>query len=117
MQSNAHQKPSRYQSPRTPFDGRSRAAKRYRELIDEFVIELGGHQVMTEARLAMVRQLACVVIQAEGMQASVLRGETVDAEQLVRVANLQTRLMRDLGVGTFHRRPQKSLAEALRGAA
>ncbi len=45
---------------------------------------------------AMVRQAAAVTVEAERMQASIVRGEDVDTEQLVRVTNALARLMNGL---------------------
>jgi len=110
MQSDTRQippkKPSRYQAPRHPFDRRTSAAKRFNALVQEFSDELGGAKRISEARLAMVRQLAGVILQAESMQAAIVRGEKVDAEQLVRVANLQARLTRTLGIGEQKAAPE-----------
>lgn len=92
-------KPPRYHATRHPFDRRTKAARRYAELVAQFTEECGGASALTEAGRASVAQLASVIITAETMQAQIVRGETVDAEQLVRVANLQARLMRFLGIG------------------
>ena len=108
-------KPPRYQSPRHPFDRRSRAAKRFASLVKQFSNELGGGKPLSEARLAMVRQLAGVILHGENMQAAIVRGEAVDAEQLVRVANLQSRLQRQLGLGQGKpsAAPQRTLKDKL----
>lgn len=81
------------------IDGRSPEARRYRDLCREYIAELGGDQSVTEARRALVRQAAGVAVAAEQMQAKIVRGEDIDAEQLVRLSNLQSRLLRQLGIG------------------
>ncbi|GLR54343.1 hypothetical protein GCM10007923_55600 [Shinella yambaruensis] len=45
---------------------------------------------------AMVRQAAAVAIEAERMQAAILREEAVDADELVRISNVLQRLMNGL---------------------
>lgn len=109
-------KPPRRQAPRHPFDRRTSNAKRYAALVREFSDELGGEKRLSEGTMATVRQLASVIIQAEGMQAAIVRGEAVDAEQLVRVANLQSRLQRQLGAGLVKEQPDKptTLADYLK---
>lgn len=105
----------RRQAPRHLFDRRTRAAKRFASLVKQFSDEIGGASPLSEARMAMVRQLAGVILQAEIMQAAIVRGDTVDAEQLVRVANLQSRLQRQLGIGegTQSVKPKRTLADKL----
>lgn len=48
---------------------------------------------MTEPMRALVRQAAAVTVEAEKMQAAIVRGDAVDTEQLVRVTNTLARLM------------------------
>jgi hypothetical protein len=74
-------------------DGRSASARRYRDLLKEFTAELGGEGIMTEPMRALVRQAAAVTVEAEKMQAAIVRGDAVDTEQLVRVTNTLARLM------------------------
>lgn len=110
-------KAPRSQGPRHPFDRRTSAAKRYAELKRQFTAEAGGQ--ITEAKRATIEQLIGVVMQAEGMTAAIVRGEPVDAEQQVRLANTRARLMRELGIGQSKQAPKvKTLADHLaeRGA-
>lgn len=79
-------------------DGRSATGRRYRDLCLSLADDLGGADKLSTAQAATVRQLAGVMVEAEGMQASIVRGEVVDREQLVRLANLQTRLIGQLGL-------------------
>ncbi len=46
----------------------------------------------------MIRQAAAVTVESEKLQSAIVRGETVDHEQLVRLSNLQARLIRQLGI-------------------
>lgn len=80
----------------TGVDGRSAPARRFRDLVRQFTEELGGDAIMSEPMRAMVRQAAAVTIEAERLQGAILRGEDVDTEQLVRVSNVQMRLMNGL---------------------
>jgi hypothetical protein len=77
-------------------DGRSAPARRYRDLVKALSDELGGDALLTEPMRAMVRQAAAVTVEAERMQASIINGEDVDTEQLVRVTNTLSRLMNGL---------------------
>lgn len=61
--------------------------------------DLGGASKLTTSQAAMIRQLATVIIESEKLQAQSITGETaVDHEQLVRLSNLQARLIGQLGL-------------------
>lgn len=106
MQSDAQliapRKPSRPQGPRHPFDRRTRAAKRHREIVAEIEREVGD--ALTEARRAVVDQLAAVTIAQEQLTASLINGEPVDVTEVVRLANASTRLRRELGFAPLRQR-------------
>jgi hypothetical protein len=78
------------------IDGRSAAARRYRDLAMSFAGELGGEAAMTEPEKALVRLAAALTVQGETMQAAIIRGDTVDDEQVVRTANALTRALTQL---------------------
>jgi hypothetical protein len=61
--------------------------------VKEFTVELGGDDILTEPMRAMVRQAAAVTVESERMQAAIVRGDDIDAEQLVRISNTLARLM------------------------
>ncbi len=79
-------------------DGRTAAARRYRDLTISLADDLGGSATLTEAQRALVRQAAGMIVQSEKLQGEVLRGEIVDCEQLTRLANAATRILSRLGV-------------------
>jgi hypothetical protein len=81
-------------------DGRSSAARRFRDLALSFASELGGESALTEPQKALVRHAAALTIQSEALHASIVRGEPVDSEQLVRVSNTLARTLKDLGILT-----------------
>ena len=79
-------------------DGRTAAARRYRDLCLSLADDLGGASTLTEAQCALVRQAAAMIVQSEKLQGEVLRGEVVDCEQLTRLANGATRILSRLGI-------------------
>lgn len=91
-------------------DGRSPLARRYRDLVREFTADLGGEESVTEPIRAMIRQAAAVTVEAERLQASIIREEVVDTEQLVRVTNTLTRLMNSLKAKAKPIRTQKRMS-------
>jgi hypothetical protein len=97
------------------IDGRSAEARRYRDLLESYSAEFGP-AAQTEPVMALIRQAAGLTVQAEGMQAAIVRGEAIDVEQLVRVTNA---LARTLNALRSRRKPkrQPTLAEKIMGAA
>jgi hypothetical protein len=79
------------------IDDRSAEGRRYRDLIDGFTAEFGS-TTPGERELALIRQGAALTVQSETIQAAIIRGESVDLEQLTRLANAQTRTLRALGI-------------------
>jgi hypothetical protein len=94
-------------------DGRTAAARRYRDLCMSLADDLGGAASLTEAQRALVRQAAAMIVQSEKLQGEVLRGEIVDCEQLTRLANAATRILTRLGIKRERRDPTPSLADYL----
>jgi hypothetical protein len=74
-------------------DGRSLEARRFRDLCVAYSAALGGFEALSEDDAAIVRQAAGVTMQTEAMQAAIVRGDPVDAEQVVRLTNVLTRLL------------------------
>lgn len=99
------------------IDGRSAPARRYRDLCLSLADDLGGAATLTEAQSALVRQAAAMIVQSERLQADVIRGETVDCEQLTRLANAATRILSRLGIKRTARETRSRLDLMLDGAA
>ena len=94
------------------LDGRSAVARRFRDLQISYADDLGGASVLTEAQRTLIAQTATLQVQAERVQAAVLRGEIVDSEQLTRLANSVARNLVRLGIKR-QRRDTPTLAEYL----
>ena len=78
-----------------PSDGRSAQARRFRKLVADFRAELGDGD-LSGAELALIEQGALLVMKSEALRDSILRGEDVPEELLVRIANAVGRVVRDL---------------------
>ncbi|KNY13094.1 hypothetical protein AKG11_30945 [Shinella sp. SUS2] len=87
-------------------DNRSALGRRFRDLCVSFADGLGGEPDLTEPQRAMIRQAAAVTVQSEKLQASIVKGEDVDHEKIVRLNNLQARLIKQLGIGAKRGRPK-----------
>ncbi len=79
-------------------DGRSKAAKRAKELAASFVAQLGKAAADGAAALAAVQKAAELFVVAEELRARALRGETVDLGELVKVEGIADRAVRALGL-------------------
>jgi hypothetical protein len=79
-------------------DGRSAESRRFRDLVSAYADELGGVGEITEAQRALVTQAASVQLSAEALQSRIVRGDVVDADELVRVGNVLARLMAAIGI-------------------
>ncbi len=78
---------------RRGIDGRTRDAKRFRDLFESFARQLGGEERLSEADRALARTAASLTVKSEAMQAQVAAGGEVDAEQLVRISNSLSRVL------------------------
>lgn len=77
-------------------DGRSRRARRRRDVVNGIVAELGG-SVSDGAMVAVIRAVDLLLICEEG-RAAALRGEVVDLSALAKLENSADRAMRRLNI-------------------
>jgi trimethylamine:corrinoid methyltransferase-like protein len=73
--------------------------------------DLGGASGLTEAQRALTRQAAGMIVQSERLQSAIVRGETVNNEQLTRLANAATRILSRLGIKRRETKVISPLAE------
>ena len=78
-------------------DGRSKAAKRVKELAASYIARLGGRKV-DAATLVAVRKAAELAALAEELRGRALRGEAVDLGEMVKVEGVAGRAARALGL-------------------
>jgi hypothetical protein len=84
------------------FDGRSAAGVRVRRLITQFVKELGGPDAVSLTMMPKVRRAAELIVTAEELRASTLRGERptdLAMLALVRLEGIADRAVRRLHIG------------------
>jgi hypothetical protein len=60
-------------------------------LVRAFELEVGG--VLTEADRGLIRQAASLQLKGELLQAALVRGEDVDADQIIRIAGTSRRIL------------------------
>ncbi len=99
-------------------DNRSALGRRFRDLCTSFADDLGGAASLNEPQRALIRQVASVTVESEKLQAAIVKGETVDHENLVRLNNLQARLVKQLDIKPKGQKRKRSLDDLLgQGAA
>jgi hypothetical protein len=75
-------------------DGRSRPARRFRRLCQEFEAEAGGQ--LSAIDRALIGQAAGLVERSEAIQARIVAGEAVDVDEAVRLASEARRILSSL---------------------
>lgn len=73
-------------------DGRTRDARRWRDLFRQFMAETGNRNE------TLCRSLASMVIMREALDAALAKGEPVDPQDLIRVCGAISRLMTKLNL-------------------
>lgn len=70
--------------------------------------------MLSEAERSLVRQAVGLQLQAELMQAAIVRGEPVDSDALIRVSGTSKRLLAVIATKAGKRKPEKpTLADHL----
>lgn len=75
-------------------DMRTVAGRRFRHLVQQYSAELG--QDLGEVDQGMVRQAAAISVHAERLQAAIVAGQDVDADQVIRLSSECRRILASL---------------------
>ena len=94
----------------TGIDGRSATARRYRDLVEQFVSDLGGFDVVSEAQVQLVRRASGLAVRLEQVEADLINGGDICSEDYVRECNTICRVLRVLGL----KRQQRDVTPSLR---
>src|SRR5262249_19635385 len=96
------------------LDGRSATARRrFRDLVNAFVADMGGLDRCSEIKLGLVRRLAATTVQAELLEARRVNGEAIDIPTLCPLASTTVRLSQRLGLERRARNVTPSLGQYL----
>jgi hypothetical protein len=90
-------RPRRTRTGRVPLprvDGRTIAARRFRDLAESYSAEIGGE--LTEADRSLIQQAAAVQIQCEELQRELVEGRDIDPDMLIRLSSEHRRLLAGL---------------------
>jgi hypothetical protein len=85
------------------IDQRTIGAMRYRSLLDSYGAELGGH--LSEPEKALVQQIAAMQLRIEQLQARIVEGHDVDADQIIRLSSEHRRLLTTLRTKAGRNKP------------
>jgi hypothetical protein len=89
------------------------AARRFRDLVNAFVADMGGLDCCSEIRLGLLRRLAATIVQAEMLEARMVNGEAIDIATLCTLASTTVRLSQRLGLERRARNVTPSLGQYL----
>ena len=99
---NAVRELNRVVRDKSPFlvetlDGRARIPRRYREILDNILQDIGGD--VTTAQEQLARRLASMVVWSELQECELVENAAgVDIERFARIANSQRRIFETLGI-------------------
>jgi hypothetical protein len=80
------------------LDGRSSAARRFRDLVSSYVVDMGGLDLCSEIKLGLLRRLAATTVQCELLEVQMVNGQAVDIATLCTLASTAMRLSVRLGL-------------------
>jgi hypothetical protein len=95
------------------LDGRSATARRFRDLVNAFVADMGGLDRCSEIKLGLIRRLAATTVQAEMLEARMVNGEAIDIAILCTLASTTVRISQRLGLERRARNVTPSLGQYL----
>jgi len=81
-----------------PVDGRSPGARRFRDLVRAFIVDLGGEDNCSEVVIGLARRLAAATVMAEGLELKAVQGEPVDVATYCNLASTTVRISQRLGL-------------------
>ena len=79
-------------------DGRSAIARRYRDVVDAIISDLGGDDVISEGQRQLARRAAALSVQCEQIEAIMANGGPIDANDYVRLVNALNRTFGSIGL-------------------
>ena len=98
-------------------DGRSREARRYRDVYAGLVAHLGGEDHASETKRHLAKRAAALIVWCEVEEAKLATGEMLDVQVYTTAVNALRRLLVDLGLERAARDVTPPLADYLRAKA
>ena len=79
-------------------DGRSAIVRRYRDLVDAIISDLGGDDAISEGQRQLARRASALSVQCEQIEAVMANGGTINANDYVRLVNALNRVLGSIGL-------------------
>jgi hypothetical protein len=95
-------------------DGRSNLARRYRDIAQAILIDQGGADRVSEARLQLVRRFSAAAVLAERMEAALANGEEIDIAEHALLCSTLVRVANKIGINRIPKEIEQTLSEHLR---
>jgi hypothetical protein len=80
------------------IDGRSALARRYRDIANAIILDMGGLNRCSEARLQLIRRFAAAACIAEEREAALVRGEKIDITEHAVLCSTLVRIGQRVGI-------------------
>jgi hypothetical protein len=94
-------------------DGRSAIARRTRDIFDAICRDLGGHDVLSEAQMQLVRRASLISIKCEELEARAVQGEAIDLDLFGQMTDRLGRCLQRLGIRRLPKNITPSVSEYL----
>jgi hypothetical protein len=94
-------------------DPNSAWSRRFHDLVQRHVADLGGRDVLSEAQLSLCKRAAALACELEQMEGRMSLGQQVDIDRFGRAASHLRRILEALGLERRARDVTPSLAEYL----
>ncbi len=98
-------------------DGRSREARRYRDVYIALVAHLGGEDHASETKRHLAKRASALIVWAEVEEAKLATGKELDVQTYTTAVNALRRLLGDLGLERAARDVTPPLADYLNAKA
>jgi hypothetical protein len=98
------------------LDGRSAGARRFRDLVRAFIVDLGGADQCSAVMIGLVRRLAAATVMAEALELKAVSGEPVDVGEYCNLASTTVRISQRLGLKRTPKNVTPTLSEYLLNA-
>ncbi|MGC2398113.1 MAG: hypothetical protein WA579_19215 [Rhodomicrobium sp.] len=78
--------------------GTSSGARRFRDLVNSYIADMGGIDQVGAIKLDLIRRLAAIVVQCELLESAAMQGQKVDISVLCTLASTSVRISSRLGL-------------------
>lgn len=100
-----------------PVDGRSAEARRFRDVLEAIVSDLGGSALLSEGQRQLARRCAMLSVQCERLEAAAVAGEPFDADLYGTLTDRLGRAFGRLGLKRQAKPVRSSMRDRVMGTA